>query len=129
MAKSTAISVTLSLGTPLCPYEIAHRRRYGICDSGSSKKKVHILLCGTSVEEQQLYRNVQRFQGGLAFKAHRLVYHSILGLRVIMKKKENRVGVSSVIFRTASMFSPTGRDQCLTNQSEGINTLISNSKL
>ena len=34
-----------------------------------------------------LYRNVQRFRGGLAFKAHRLVYHSTLGLRVIKKKK------------------------------------------
>jgi len=25
---------------------------------------------------QLLHRNVQRFRGGLAFKAHRLVYHS-----------------------------------------------------
>jgi len=33
---------------------------------------------------------VQRFRGGLAFKAHRLLYHSTLGLRVIEKKK--RVG-------------------------------------
>jgi len=30
---------------------------------------------------------VQRFRGGLVFKAHRLVYHSTLGLRVIKKKK------------------------------------------
>jgi len=30
---------------------------------------------------------VQRFRGGLAFKAHRLLYHSTLGLRVIKKKK------------------------------------------
>ena len=34
-----------------------------------------------------LHRNVQRFRGGLVFKAHRLVYHSTLGLRVITKKK------------------------------------------
>jgi len=34
-----------------------------------------------------LHRNVQRFRGGLVFKAHRLVYHSTLGLRVIKKKK------------------------------------------
>jgi len=27
------------------------------------------------------------FQGGLVFKAHRRVYHSILGLRVIKKKQ------------------------------------------
>jgi len=34
------------------------------------------------------HRNVQRFRGGLVFKAHRLVYHSTLGLRVIKKKKK-----------------------------------------
>jgi len=28
-----------------------------------------------------------RFRGGLVFEAHRLVYHSTLGLRVIKKKK------------------------------------------
>ena len=33
------------------------------------------------------YRNVQRFRGGLVFKAHRLVYHSTLGLRVMKKKR------------------------------------------
>ena len=30
---------------------------------------------------------MQWFRGGLVFKAHRLVYHSTLGLRVIKKKK------------------------------------------
>jgi len=30
---------------------------------------------------------VKRFRGGLVFKAHRLLYHSTLGLRVIKKKK------------------------------------------
>jgi len=34
---------------------------------------------------------VQRFREGLAFQAHRLLYHSILGLRVIKKKKKYRV--------------------------------------
>jgi len=38
--------------------------------------------------EQLLGRNVQRFRGGLVFKAHRLLYHSTLGLRVITKKKK-----------------------------------------
>ena len=33
------------------------------------------------------FRNVKRFRGGLVFKAHRLLYHSTLGLRVIKKKK------------------------------------------
>ena len=35
-----------------------------------------------------LHRNVQRFRGGLVFKAHRLLYHSTLGLRVKKKKKD-----------------------------------------
>ena len=29
---------------------------------------------------------MKRFRGGLVFKAHRLVYHSTLGVRVIKKK-------------------------------------------
>jgi len=33
------------------------------------------------------WSNVKRFRGGLVFKAHRLVYHSTLGWRVIKKKK------------------------------------------
>ena len=35
-------------------------------------------------------QNVQQFRGGLAFKAHRLLYHSALGLRVIKKKKNKK---------------------------------------
>jgi len=31
---------------------------------------------------------VQWFRSGLVFKAHRLLYHSTLGLRVIKKKKK-----------------------------------------
>jgi len=33
--------------------------------------------------------NVQRFRGGLVFKAHRLLYHPTLGVRVIKKKKKH----------------------------------------
>ena len=33
-------------------------------------------------------RNVKRFRAGLVCKAHRLVYHSTLGLGVIKKKKK-----------------------------------------
>ena len=36
--------------------------------------------------EPLLRRNMKQFQGGLVSKAHRLVYHSTLGLRVINKK-------------------------------------------
>ena len=31
---------------------------------------------------------MKRFRGGLIFKAHRLLYHSTLGLRVMKKKKK-----------------------------------------
>jgi len=41
------------------------------------------------VPEQLLHRNVQRFRGGLVFEAHRLWYHSTLGLRVIKKREKN----------------------------------------
>ena len=34
--------------------------------------------------------NVKRFRGGLVFKAHRLLYHSTLGLRVINKKRKKK---------------------------------------
>ena len=41
------------------------------------------------MSEVPLYsRNVQRFQGGLVFKAHRLLYHATLGFRVIKKRKK-----------------------------------------
>ena len=40
-----------------------------------------------SIEEQLLRRNVERFRGGIVCKAHRLLYHSTLGLRVTKKKK------------------------------------------
>jgi len=35
--------------------------------------------------------NVKRFRGGLVFKAHRSLYHSTLGSRVIKKKKKRRL--------------------------------------
>ena len=41
-----------------------------------------------SEREHLLNRSVQRFRGGLVFKAHRLFNHSTLGLRVIKKKKK-----------------------------------------
>jgi len=38
---------------------------------------------------QQLFRrNVERFRGGLVVKAHRLLYHATLRLRVINKQKK-----------------------------------------
>ena len=43
-----------------------------------------------SIQEQLRDRNVQRFRGGLVFKAHRLLYQSTLGLRVTKKKKKKK---------------------------------------
>jgi len=37
------------------------------------------------IQEQPLHRNVQRFRVGHVFKAHGLLYHSTLGLRIIKK--------------------------------------------
>ena len=42
-----------------------------------------IVVCGLA----GTLTNVQRFRGVLVCKAHRLVYHSTLGLRVVKKKK------------------------------------------
>ena len=37
--------------------------------------------------------NVQRFRGGLVFKANRLLYHSTLGLRIIKRREEYHVAL------------------------------------
>ena len=48
-------------------------------------------VCSSSAVAKELSRQIVfRSQVGLVFKAHRLVYHSTLGWRVIKKKK--RVG-------------------------------------
>ena len=40
---------------------------------------------------------MQRFRGGLVFKAHRLLYHTTLGLRVIKKKEKKGVGCTRYV--------------------------------
>jgi len=72
-----------------CAMRSAFVRRYpslnlcGLCCSlqGSG--------CNVSVRNwgQLLHINLQRFRGGPVFKAHRLVYHSTLGLRGIKRGK------------------------------------------
>ena len=47
-------------------------------------------ICVGGRVRQQLDKNVQRFRGGIVFKAHRLLYHSTEGLRVIKRKREGR---------------------------------------
>jgi len=48
-------------------------------------KPLHISV---SAWEDGTGGNVKRFRGGLVFKAHRRVYHSTLGVRVIQKEEE-----------------------------------------
>ena len=45
-----------------------------------------LTFAGLRNEEQLLRRNMKRFRGGLVLKAHRRLYHSTPGLRVIKKK-------------------------------------------
>ena len=61
-------------------------------ESFESLSNLRQIICRSSVgctrpPLQLLHRNVQRFRGGLVFKAHSHLYHSTLGLRVIKKKK------------------------------------------
>ena len=49
---------------------------------------VVVLLDDSDTQVQLLRENVKRFRGGPVFKAHRLVHHSTLDLRVIKKKKK-----------------------------------------
>jgi len=49
---------------------------------------LQFLVPRTCIVEQLFHRNVKRFRGGLVVKAHRWLYHSTLGSRVIKKKKK-----------------------------------------
>ena len=41
------------------------------------------------IQELLLSRKVEQFRGGLVFKAHRWLYHSTLGSRIIKRKKKD----------------------------------------
>ena len=79
------------LGGSAVSYERLHRAgprsACAVQGSGAGEILGQLGLRGTGVN-QLLHRNVQRFRGGLVFKAHRHLYHSTLGLRVIKKKKK-----------------------------------------
>ena len=56
---------------------------------------VRVSMCVSTrgcVQMQLIRRNVKRLRGGLVFKAHRLVYHSTLGWRVIKRIRSPNVG-------------------------------------
>ena len=56
-----------------------------------SQRQLLHLVQGSGLE-QLPHRNVKRFRGGLVFKAHRWLYHSTLGSRVIKKKNQAERG-------------------------------------
>ena len=45
---------------------------------------------GAQFKDNYFAKNVKRFRGGLVCKAHRRLYHSSLGLRIIKKKERSR---------------------------------------
>ena len=55
----------------------------------SLSHSIRVVIGGAVIKEGRV---VQRFRGGLVFKAHRLLHHSTLGLRVIKKKKKVVIG-------------------------------------
>jgi len=76
--------------TPATSSSIA---KFGSSSCGWVVERIWFLRCRlpsvASGQEQLLRRNVKRFRGGLVFEAHRLLYHSTLGLRVTEKKEKN----------------------------------------
>ena len=72
-----------------------------------------IFFC-VSVRFVSLHRHVQWFRSGLVFKAHRLLYHSNLGLRLIkkMRRAANRCGNLSIP-NTESELSRQGGGWCI----------------
>ena len=51
-----------------------------------------------SISEQPLRRNLKLFRGGLVFKAHRLLYDSTLGSKVMKKEEEEVADSASIIY-------------------------------
>jgi len=58
-------------------------------ERGKEDRECAIPACSANIFQFHLEGRAEpRFQKGLAFKAHRLVYHSTLGWRVIKKKEK-----------------------------------------
>ena len=61
---------------PLCHEGTDHRAHP---KSSTLKTKTKAETMEVRLPENEVKRNVERFQGGLVFKADRLLYHSTLG--------------------------------------------------
>jgi len=64
------------------------RARARLAHVGGVCLRRECLRSGVSRHHGAKHRNEKRFGGGLVFKAHRWLYHSTLGSRVIKKKKD-----------------------------------------
>ena len=110
-------SVTISIGISLCPYRIVYRRAQESSTSSLFKASLRRPAGGGGALFLSLHKGLvflpvagpsrygphtHRRRGGIVFEAHRLLYHSTLGSRVIKKKKKRstvdaaRPGLSSV---------------------------------
>ena len=72
-----------------------------------------------SVQENILCGNVKWFQGGLVSKAHRRMYHSTLGSRVMQKKREKWRNLISIKTKTVECTLWGGPGKGITMQQHG----------
>ena len=63
---------------------------------------------------------MKRFRGGIVFEAHRLVYHSTLGLRVIKKKREDPTADLSLQGLLSEVQGSAGLATCLCAERHGL---------
>jgi len=79
------------------------KRPFSRTTSSSKASFAEMFRSATNAWFGYAVRNEKRFRGGLVFKAHRRVYHSNLGLKVIKKKKKSMgFGVWGLGFRAES---------------------------
>jgi len=101
--------VSLSWGS-LCwgPLSVGDLSLWKASVSGGAHPSLlrELMSAPASIQELLLHRNVKRFRGGLAFKAHRLLYHSTLGLRVIKEKKKKEEGPYPLLLRELMYVCP-----------------------
>ena len=84
-SKCMSFGAQISQGRPRSPRKsrVCLARRGLIC---TRDRAARVQESCSQFKNNYFRRNVKRFRGGLVFKAHRLVYHATLGLRVIKKK-------------------------------------------
>ena len=85
----TCVRAFVCIYVYLCMYEFvcmcAHANLYACMYANKSFFGAGSVDGGSGIQEQLLRRNVKRFE------AHRLVYHSTLGLKVMKMKKKKKI--------------------------------------